>query len=172
MKLRNLLVLLAVITFTFSCGDDDDASNDNTDINVAGTYDVINIYGQAEERDSEDGTLEINTSTITTSDYDNLTITFSEINETTRRGTITSTGTFLLTETIVEDGETDVDRFQEFLEFTGTYTVNGEDIIISGEGEVDVENVTATGFDIIVSENEVEPDYTYQVEFTIELSKQ
>ena len=170
MKPIKISLLLILSLFIISCGDDDDAG-DNQDINIAGTYDVIDLYGEAEGTDVFNGMTSSYSSTITSSDYDNLTITFSEIGS-NGRGTITTTGTFLLTETIIEDGMTDVDQYRESLELESFYSINGDNIIILGEGDVEIENLTDNGFNLVIRENESDSEGTFVSEATIELRKQ
>ncbi len=169
MKLFKTSLLLIFSLFIISCGDDDDAG-DNQDLNIAGTYDVIDLYGEAEGTDIFNGMTSTYRSTITSSDYDNLTMTFSEIGS-NGRGTITTTGTFLLTETIVEDGITDVDQYREFLDLESFYSINGDNIIILGEGDVEIENLTDNGFNLVIRENESDSEGTFVSEATIELRK-
>ncbi len=169
MKLTKILLSLFILTIAVSCGDDDDATEEEAQNTIVGTYDLISFEGEGFEADIDNGVeVDREDQTFFTNEYMNATITFTE------SGRITSTGSFLSTVTYRGIGFTETEVARSNLEFFGSYTVTAGNLTIDFDEDVEVvvTEFTPESLKLNVSERINEIDYRYEVTARIELQKQ
>jgi hypothetical protein len=162
-------VLLAFLSLAVvSCESDDDNAPALTNANLAGTYDITAFSGMASETDSSGGVTDISTTTFSSSNFNNATITFTE------DGTISSTGSFTFTAVITEDGRTETEVEITDVDINGTYTINANSLIVSDldDASATVRNFSSNGLQLFLQETETETDYTFEAESTYTLVRQ
>jgi len=172
MKLTKLILLFVLAVAAVSCNKDDDdngpAPYEYNKDNLTGTYKLT--YFQSEEIETVNvNGFDVVTTTVSTGDtFDVLTV-FASNN------IITSDGSYRITETITQGGQTITDAYIVILnnETTG-YSVNAAGGKLTIEGNTyDVSNFTPTGFQINLDETTTEPNgdstvYREEIRFTKE----
>jgi hypothetical protein len=168
MKYFKILSFILLSLFLFSCDPDDDNAPALTNANLAGTYDITAFSGMASETDSAGGVTDISTTTFSSSNFNNATITFTE------DGTISSTGSFTFTAVITESGMTETEVEITDVDINGTYTINANSLIISDldDASVTVRNFSSNGLQLFLQETETDTDYTFEAEGTYTLVRQ
>lgn len=172
MKNFKVLSLALLSLFIFSCTEDDE--NGTTDPNVlttanlAGVYNVTALNATGSESDTFNGTTTVETFTLVGSDFNNVTLTFTE------DGRISSSGTFTTTAVYTENGVMDTEVETSDLDLSGRYSVDGNSLILSeSDGSITtINNFSSQGFDLLFEIIDVGPDYRYEAQGTYTLVRQ
>jgi hypothetical protein len=164
----NILSFTPPSLFMFSCESDDDNAPAITNTNLPSTYDITASDGMASEADSDGSVTDISTTTFSSSNFNNATITFTE------DGTISPTESFTCTAVITEDGMTETAVEITDVDITETYTINANSLIISDldDASVTVRNFSNNGLQLFLQKTETDTDYTFGAEVTYTLVRQ
>ena len=172
--MKNLKVFGLVILslFIFSCTEEDDDGgttdpNELTMANLAGTYNVTALSASGSETDTFNGQTTVETFTLDGSDFNNVTISFTE------DGRISSSGTFTTTAVYTENGTMYTEVETSDLDISGRYSIDGSSLILSeSDGAVTtINNFSSNGFDLFFEIIESETDYRYEAQGTYTLER-
>jgi hypothetical protein len=168
MKNFKILSLAIFSLFILSCEPDDDNTPALTNASLAGTYSLtaFNVNGTATQ--TFNNYTETSTFTLLGSDFNNCTFIFTEA------GSVTSYGTFTTTTDYTEDGTTYTIVDTSELESFGTYTLTGNLLTISNSDETTVltiNNFSSNGLELFTQDNEVDDNYTSQIEVNYTLAR-
>lgn len=130
-NLRILLIAVIAVGFTACSSDDDAPAFELSNANLAGTYDIVFLEGSEVESTttSSGNTIVVETISFTTDTFTNATYVFSA------NGTLVSSGSFRLTETITANGSSTTDSEIVILDSQTTFSLNitGRTITIDGD---------------------------------------
>ena len=163
------LSIMSLLLFAFQCDSDDDVTLLGlNNANLAGTYNITALTGDSIDIENLGGTTATETATFVASDFNNATITFTEA------GAVTSTGSYTLTATFIEDGMTDTEVDVEDVDLNTTYTLSGNTIVFAdNDGETTtITNFTGNGLQLVLVDSETDIDGFFELNATFTLVKQ